>query len=91
MNSKELLLTTLNNTETVKVQFHTKAGTVRDMNCTRNFKAIPQEKWPGINSPKLNGPDIICVYDQLINDWRAFRYDSVIDFTAKGMTHIFKM
>ena len=44
------------------------------MNCTRiNDK-------PGIDNPKLNGLDIIAVFDHLVNEWRAFRKDSVIEF-----------
>lgn len=64
----------LNNNSCVEVKFKTKKGTIRTMNCTRlNDK-------PGIDNPKLNGLDIIAVFDHLVNEWRAFRKDSVIEF-----------
>ena len=70
------LIEKLNNNLHVKVQFLTKSGTVRVMSCTRRATE------PGINNPKLNGPDIIAVFDLLVNEWRAFRKDSVQNFTV---------
>ena len=75
-----MLLYALESHRTVAVQFRTKAGTVRNMACTRRLEDVPDELRDGINTPKLNGPDIVCVYDHLIKEWRAFRWDSVIAF-----------
>ena len=75
-----MLLNALESHRTVAVQFRTKAGTVRNMACTRLLEAVPEEQQDGIYTTKLNGPDIVSVYDHLIKEWRAFRWDSVIAF-----------
>lgn len=65
---------------TVVVKFRTKKNIVRTMACTRSLTRIPTDQHPGIGTPTLNQPGIICVYDLLIKDWRAFRMDSVISY-----------
>jgi hypothetical protein len=74
-----LLLEKLEN-GTVVVKFTTKKGIVRSMACTRSPARIPTEQHPGVETPELNQPGIVCVYDLLIKDWRAFRMDSVISY-----------
>ena len=77
--NKELLIA-LENNNTVSVDFATKIGHIRIMKCTRNLDEIPEGDHQGINTVKLNGPDICCVYDWLVADWRAFRWDSVLNW-----------
>jgi hypothetical protein len=74
------LLETLNTEAPVIVQFRTKKNKLRTMACTRDLKSIPTEQHAGINSPVLNQPGILCVYDLLIKEWRAFRIDSVTSY-----------
>ena len=75
---KATLTNILDTNKLVKVEFKTKVGTIRVMDCTRMLSEVPADKHGGINLAKLNGPDIIAVYDFLVNEWRAFRVDSVI-------------
>lgn len=77
------LLHALDTTKHVIVKFKTKAGTIRVMDCTRMLSYLPKEDRLGINNPKLNGPDIICIYDHLIREFRAFRKDSIIAFESQ--------
>lgn len=74
------LLNVLNYNKCIKVKFKTKSGTIREMECTRDLEAIPKFQHEGINNPKLNGPLICCVYDWTNTDFRAFRWDSVLDW-----------
>ena len=70
----------LEGTEIVEVWYYTKKGTERTMYCSRHLGNVSKDQHDGINDHRLNGPDIICVYDMDNRDWRAFRKDSVIDF-----------
>ena len=64
----------------VVVKFTTKKNIIRTMACTRDLSRVPESQHAGISTPVLNQPGIICVYDLLIKDWRAFREDSVISY-----------
>lgn len=64
----------------VVVKFTTKKNVVRSMLCTRNLFVVPESQHEGKNTAVLNQPGIVCVYDLLIKDWRAFRMDSVISY-----------
>jgi hypothetical protein len=75
----KILLEKLEN-GTVVVKFITKKNIVRTMACTRSLSRIPDSQHEGVNTPVLNRPGIVCVYDLLIKDWRAFRLDSIISY-----------
>jgi hypothetical protein len=66
----------------VTVTYTTNRGTVRVMHCTRRLADIPENVRSGINDPKLNGPLICCVYDWQNSGFRAFRWDSVIEWNS---------
>jgi len=74
------LLETLETNPLVSVVFTTKAGTERTMECSRLNLYVPEELYDGRFNFRLNGPDIICVFDYQNSDWRAFRKDSVISY-----------
>jgi len=74
------LLNDLESFDFVEVVFTTKSGKQRVMDCTRQLNSIPEADRDGINNPKLNGPLICCVFDSLNDDWRSFRWDSVISW-----------
>lgn len=84
----EMLLNALESHKMVRVQFRTKTGSVRTMDCSRVLDCVPELLREGINTPKLNGPEIVCVFDHLIGDWRAFRWDSVIAFEVNNLHKI---
>lgn len=65
----------------VKVLFLKKDGTERTMNCTLNENLIPSEKNPKGTGKKQN-ENVVAVFDTDKNDWRSFRYDSVIYFSV---------
>lgn len=81
------LMSALDHTDLVSVKFYTKKNKIRVMDCTRNLQSIPLEKRDGINIPTLQHEEIICVYDLLVGDWRAFRIDSVISYNDNVVTH----
>jgi hypothetical protein len=76
------LLDALDNNPEVLVTFKTKSSTIRKMSCTRHLLSVPSGQRAGITNPKLNGSLICCVYDLVNKDWRAFRWDSVIEWSA---------
>jgi len=80
-NELEHLQWALEEFKMVEVCYHTKRGTNRVMRCSRRLDAVPLEQHSGINDPRLNGPDIICVYDFDNSDWRSFRKDSISTYT----------
>jgi hypothetical protein len=71
------LLDLLETFKNVYVTFRTKRGNERTMHCSRALEHVPQE---GKNDFRLNGPDIIAVYDYQNSAWRSFRKDSVLYF-----------
>lgn len=77
---KQFLTKLLDTNKCIQVEFKTKVGTIRTMKCTRLLSEIPEKEQLGISLAKLNGPDIIAIFDFLVNEWRAFRVDSVIKF-----------
>jgi hypothetical protein len=83
MKNQNLIENLQNALETFKdvyVTFTTKRGTERTMHCSRKSDDVPAE---GRDDFRLNGPDIIAVYDYQNTAWRSFRKDSVISFEVK--------
>lgn len=74
------LLDALDWNSVVSVTYMTKKNTERTMECTRYLQNVPLELHSGINSPILNGPLIIPVYDLVNKAWRSFRWDSIIEW-----------
>lgn len=80
MEQKELILERFHdpNAPWVYVKFKKANGEIREMVCTTHKDAIPVDKWP--KGKKEPNPDVMCVWDQQKQDWRAFRFDSVLTF-----------
>lgn len=72
----------------VLVSFTKKDGTRRDMRCTKNMSLIPEAQHPkqkalfnedGTPVPqKERNPQLFNVFDVDINEWRSFKYATVI-------------
>ena len=62
----------------LKISFTKKDGTIRDMICTLNSEMIIPSKLPSDNRNVKISNDYIRVFDLEANDWRSFRFDSVI-------------
>ena len=69
----------------VVVKFTKKNGEIRDMNCTLRADLLPPvpEPDPDATPKKVRSQpvDSIAVFDLDKQDWRAFRYDSIISYT----------
>lgn len=63
----------------VNVLFLKKDGSKRNMVCTLKEEFIPTEKHPK-GSNKVENEEVVAVFDTEKNDWRSFRYDSVIQY-----------
>ena len=57
-----------------------KDGEVRKMRATMKMENIPEDKRPKTDKPPAN-EDVACrVFDLDLNEWRSFRYDSLLTF-----------
>ena len=72
--SKEVLRNTLKS-NIVQVTFTKIDGSTRVMNCTLSEKFLPSTSSNAENK-KVND-NVFNVWDTDVNNWRAFRYDSV--------------
>lgn len=67
----------------VNLTFKKVNGEIRKMRCTLNEELIPQDKKSTGNSTRKSPQDSIAVYDLDKQDWRSFRYDSIIEFEGE--------
>lgn len=69
----------------VTVKFKKLNGEIREMNCTLRADLLPPvpEVDPLAPPKKVRtpSPDALAVFDLDKQDWRAFRYDSIVSFT----------
>lgn len=77
----------------ITVTFVKADGTVRDMRCTLDWAAIPEDKHPG--QPTVDGivkeskqrrepdPHSLRVFDVDKGEWRSFRFDRLQKITAE--------
>lgn len=63
------------------VQFTKADGTTRHMKCTLNEELIPPSDPNKVNVRKHN-PDVLPVWDLEKQDWRSFRYDTILEIRA---------
>jgi hypothetical protein len=63
----------------VSVLFKKKDGTERRMTCTLSSQFLPHKE--ETLKPRHSNPDVLAVWDMEKEDWRSFRYDSVIGFS----------
>jgi hypothetical protein len=78
---------------TVTVTFVKADGSVRDMKCTLDWEAIPQDRHPG--QPSVDGivkeskqrrepdPHSLRVFDVEKSEWRSFRFDRLQKVTTE--------
>jgi hypothetical protein len=71
----------------VSVKFTKKDGTERTMRCTTNTDRIPVELHPKNDQKKVN-ESVQTAFDLDINEWRSFRWDSVIWYSTEDRTII---
>ena len=65
--------------EYCRVIFEKRDGSIREMNCTKKIDLVPQDQRPKGGDDQRQRPEHLCTVFELDNDWRSFRYDSVID------------
>jgi hypothetical protein len=61
----------------VTLKFTKADGSVREMNCTLNEGVLPARS--DTARTKAENPDVQSVWDIDASDWRAFRWDSLIN------------
>lgn len=66
------------NIKDVCVAFTKKDGTKRELHCTLVESRIPTEKTPKEPTRTFTSEETIRVYDVEKQDWRSFRWDSVL-------------
>jgi len=64
------------------VTFTKKDGTERTIVGTTNIDLIPADKAPK-STGRVQNSDVQPVYDVDLDEWRSFRWDSVISFDAQ--------
>ena len=62
----------------INVKFTKTDGSVRSMKCTLNEKIVPSYENKSGREKNINN-NIVVVWDTEKEDWRSFRYDSVIE------------
>ena len=76
---KNLLKSTIQSFNDVKVTFIKKNGDERVMECTTNLNFIPESLQPKEGSEKVNfSNEVARVFDKEKQAWRSFRFDSII-------------
>lgn len=73
--------------EVATVVFKKRNGEIRTMICTLMPEYLPEGE-----SSRVSGPPsevTVTALDIEINEWRAFRYDSLISFETDEVTHMF--
>ena len=82
---RDNFLRELDRTEVI-VEFTKKDGTLRKMRCTLADYLIPLEKTPR-GSQGAYSEAAQRVFDLDLNEWRAFRWDSVVKWTTLPITY----
>lgn len=67
----------------VELTFKKVNGEIRKMRCTLNEEKIPEDKKTTGNGKRKIPTDSIAVFDLEKQDWRSFRYDSIIEFSGE--------
>jgi len=76
----------VDNLSEVRIKFTKKDGTERDMLCTLAESKIPEDKKP--KSDTTITDDVLRVFDLEKQDWRSFRWDSIISVSIDTMKGI---
>jgi len=70
----------------VRIKFTKKDGTERDMLCTLAESKIPEDKKPKSDTSITD--EVLRVFDLEKQDWRSFRWDSIISVSIGAMKGI---
>ena len=82
--SRDTVLTALRNGEVDLSFTKVKDGEVRQMKATLVSDLIPEDKRPK-SDKEPNNHEVACrVFDLSLQDWRSFRYDSLLTFNPVG-------
>ena len=65
-----------------QVTFTKKDGTERTITGTTNIDLIPEDKKPK-NVDRVHSVDVQPIYDIELEEWRSFRWDSVLSYNAE--------
>lgn len=82
VDNRELLKELLHR-NVMTIHFKKKDGTLRKMKATLNLSYIPARPVAENTEPKktrAQNPDVQPIYDMEIQDWRSFRWDSLVAF-----------
>lgn len=79
MTTREEMITSLQERD-CRVIFKKVNGEERDMMCTLNMEAIPEEKRPANPGTKYNEA-VIRAFDVNKQEFRSFRVENVVSFT----------
>jgi len=74
-------------TTTAKIKFRKVDQSIREMSCTLSEKFLPEMEIKEDYTPKTktDNPNNLRVWDLDKQAWRAFRVDSVIDYSFKSI------
>ena len=65
------------------ISFEKQDGSIRKMVCTTNLDCIPVEHHPRGSVNKLDSGDVMRVYDLELEEWRSFRYSSILGWSVR--------
>ena len=66
----------------VRISFNKKDGTLRTMDATTYGPMIPAEFQPKHEDSRNYSDEVQRVFDTEINEWRSFRWDSLVSYSA---------
>ena len=66
----------------VRISFNKKDGTLRTMDATTYGPMIPAEYQPKHEDERNYSNEVQRVFDTEINEWRSFRWDSLVSYTT---------
>jgi hypothetical protein len=66
----------------VRISFNKKNGTLRTMEATTYGPMIPTEFQPKNEADTNYSDEVQRVFDTEINEWRSFRWDSLVSYTT---------
>jgi uncharacterized membrane protein YvbJ len=70
----------------VRISFNKKDGTLRTMEATTYGPIIPAEYQPKHEDERSYSDEVQRVFDTEINEWRSFRWDSLVSYTDVNAT-----
>lgn len=75
-------------TDLATIVFTKKDGTKREMHCTMIPEYLPVMKEPNPNIKYGPSPTIVTVWDLEQNDWRSFKFDSILSIETDYFNYV---